>query len=640
MKLRGKIVALYLVFVLFIIIVIGLVTYNSQLNAVDELTETNLQELASAYSHDIETQFGSFQKIISVIGNDERLYGDYSDKLKAATITTYAEAFGFVSGNILDTHGVSLSDGTDFSDREYVQKALNGEINVSDMTVSKLTGNYGCSIAGPLYNAQKQICGVIYFRMEIGQLQEITSNVHVSENSYAFILNKNLTVICHDDVDLINNMTAADIEGFDKELANVATVGSGVCEYDYNGVETEAAYSTIGNTDGWILVAAAPARDFRGAVRSLLVKFTVIEVIAIILTLISGIGLANYIAKPVNRMKDVLIHLSEGDFSSEISAVKGKDEIAQLTNATVSLKESLTGVFGDSTAILERMAHYDLTADDMKEYPGEFNTMSVSVNQIKTMMYDMIKNVQEAVANVGVGANEIADASNALSEGTVSQASSIQQVVSNIEGVALQTEKNSENGTLVNEKLQHLDELIKTSNVDMAELRSVVLEIEEMSGDIQKIVSDIDSISFQTNILALNASVEAARAGDNGKGFAVVADEVGNLANKSSESSKKTAELIDKCIASIAKAKKCADHTFDSLHEIVENSGEIASAFEEITTATEEQAVNTKNIKLEVTKISDVVQTNTATAQQTAASTQVLSGEAENLGLLVQKFRV
>ncbi len=639
MKLRGKIILLLDIVVFVIISFIGFFAYTIQQKSINTIIEDNLTDAARTNAHDVQSQFILYKKIVGVVGQQ---LSNFDEVQRSGAVGQMAESFGFTSGNVLDVHGVSLSDGNDYSDREYVQRALMGEIVISDVSLSKLTGKNGISVAGPLYDKETGLVnGVVYFRMDIDSLLEVVSAVSLSENSNAYIVNgRTGYVIVHEDQELINNLNVVDIGDFSSELSDIANNPNGFVEYEFNDEMCEGGYAIIGGTDGWILVVSAPVTDFTGELENLKRMLLVMELIAIIVTGIFSIILAQFITGPVINIKNSLVKLAEGDFSAEIKHRKGKDEIAQLVQASESLQESIVGVVSEANEILGKMSQYDLTSADMKVYPGEFNSMSESVNGIKLILNQMIKNVQEAVANVGTGAGEIADATNALSEGTLAQASSIQQAVVDIEQVAAQTEKNSENGAVVNEKLQHLDQLIKESNVQMQELRAAVLEVEEMSEDIQKIVNDIDSISFQTNILALNASVEAARAGENGKGFAVVADEVGNLANKSGDSSKKTADLIEKCITSIAKAKKCADKTFDSLNEIVSNSEEISTAFVEITVANEEQAENTKSIKGEITKISDVVQTNTATAQQTAASTQVLSGEADNLNALIRNFKV
>ena len=168
----------------------------------------------------------------------------------------------------------------------------------------------------------------------------------------------------------------------------------------------------------------------------------------------------------------------------------------------------------------------------------------------------------------------------------------------------------------------------------------MVSQVENMSSDIQNIIGTIESIAFQINILALNASVEAARVGERGRGFAVVAGEVGNLAAKTTESSKQTAELITDCLNKIKSAMTCADSTSKCLKDIVENSEQISKAFNSISADTKEQADKSSRIKLEISNISDVVQTNSATAEETAAATQELSEQAKNLSKLISRFRV
>ena len=174
----------------------------------------------------------------------------------------------------------------------------------------------------------------------------------------------------------------------------------------------------------------------------------------------------------------------------------------------------------------------------------------------------------------------------------------------------------------------------------MEQLCDVVSQVENMSSDIKDISGTIESIAFQINILALNASVEAARVGESGQGFAVVAGEVGNLAAKTTDSSKQIAELITNCLEKIESAMTCADSTAKCLKDIVENSEQISKAFTDITADTKEQADKSSRIKMEISNISDVVQVNSATAEETAAATMNLSEQAQNLSKLISKFRV
>ncbi|MCI5500795.1 MAG: methyl-accepting chemotaxis protein, partial [Lachnospiraceae bacterium] len=216
----------------------------------------------------------------------------------------------------------------------------------------------------------------------------------------------------------------------------------------------------------------------------------------------------------------------------------------------------------------------------------------------------------------------------------------ISQLVSSVEEVTERIVSDSENEENVQKRLQELDSLIVTGNNRMYDLDAVVAEVANMSSDIQNIIGTIESIAFQINILALNASVEAAHAGESGRGFAVVADEISDLASKTSESSKQTADLINNCIKQIEAAMTCADATSECLKDIVYNSVQISEAFKTISNDTKIQADKSVHIKSEISNISDVVQTNTATAEETAAATQELSEQAKSLSSLIAKFHV
>lgn len=418
--------------------------------------------------------------------------------------------------------------------------------------------------------------------------------------------------------------------------------GSGFGRFTQGGAEMVYAYSAPEALDGQCVVIVSPQKDFSEGASGMLQKLLIVDVVVILAAIFVASKLAMRISGPVNAVKDALIRISQGDFSVEeiYARSSNKDELSVLEQTTDSLVHTLSDIMGEANAILGGITQYDLTMEDMKQYPGDFNKLSESVNAIKNILRGLILEVQEMSSGVATGSKELSAAAGALSDGTASQAASIQKMVADVEEVAQRIGHTSERGTLVNHKLKNLDTQIRNSNEQMMELLSVVKEIEEMSEDIRKIVKTIDGIAFQTNILALNASVEAARAGETGRGFAVVADEVGNLAARSGEESKKTAELVQKCIDAISNAKACADSTFESLNSIVQDSAEISQAFNAISEDSTEQAGKSGNIQKEIEKISDVVQMNTATAAETAASTETLSRQAGNLGRMIRQFKV
>lgn len=641
MNLKNKIMITFGGTVLAAIAVVGSFSTIACNNIAMKNVNNSLATEAILASGEISSEISNAIRMVEATATDPIISQESSTATRISRLEELVDIYGFTSGNILDTNGVSLIDGTDFSDRKYVQDALNGTSNISDIILSKYTNTYGFSVATPIRNASNQVEGVIYYRMDIDFIDNILEKLKVSKNSTAYIVDDTSTIIVHEDESMVNNVSFAnaggDLAGFAKEMEEN--------QYGYSSFTSEeikyvCGYSEIENTNGWRLILNAPESDYTDYINESVLDLLGVDAIILLFALVVAYYFAHTIGKTANRVEGMLEKISKGDFSTKISKSKSKDELGKLQNSAYELQETLSAVIQETNTVLGTMASYDLSVNDMKGYPGVFDELSNSVNEIKAILCKIISEVQESANAVGTGSGELALAADALSQGTVAQAASIDKVVLEIQEITEKIVTSSENEDLVEKRLRDLEHLIGDGNKEMTELLQVVKEVADMSSDIQKIVGTIDSIAFQTNILALNASVEAARAGDNGKGFAVVADEVGSLAAKTSEASKQTSELIGRCIDRINNAMHCADVTFDCLGNIVNNSAEISKAFEDIAIKTKEQAEKSSYIRQEMTVISDVVQNNTATAEESAAATQELSALASGLTFLMQKFKI
>ena len=616
MKLRTKIQLIFGGTAILLMSLMGSVAYSLSYQTQMQMVQTDVNRASALASENLSNQLQNYMNVTSISGTDS-IIRDSSASIsdKEACIDRYVQTYGFTSGNLLDPNAVSLFDGTDFSDRDYVQRALTGEVCVSDITLSRYTGTYGVSIAAPVQSASGDITGVIYFRIDNDFMTSIVENLKISRNSSACIVDANNQIIAHENPELI--------------MTEAAASNDGIC-----------ASVPVNNTNGWTLVITAPESDFTGAMTTMIRQFVIWDIIAVIAALIIAMLFANSMSKSVLTVKNAMLSISQGDLSCSLTKTKRKDELGVLQNTAASLVEMLQHIIGEANQILGSIAHFDLTTGEMNSYPGAFNSLADSVNAIRQMLTRMIIDIQSSSANVKSGSSQLAEATQLLSEGTVSQTSSIEKLVMDMNNVVDSINQNSENGNLINERLNTLDTKIQDSSQQMEHLLRIVDQIEEMSSDIQKIVGTIDSIAFQTNILALNASVEAARAGENGRGFAVVAEEVSSLASRSSDASKKTGELIEKCITGIAQAKESADVTASALESIVTDSAEIARSFDSISEATQEEARKANSIRMEINNISDVVQSNSSTAQETAASTEALSQQAQTLEAMTSRFRV
>lgn len=637
MKLSTKISIVFSLTIIILVYIIGteacLYSYSSTIS----LVEKNSRSSAKTTARDIEALLQNYKNIAKASGSDITLIGNVPNEVRVKKVEQLAKQYGFTSGNLLDKKGVSIKDGTDFSDRDYVKAALNGKTNISDVTLSKYTNTYGISIAAPLISSGR-IIGVVYYRADVDFMNDIVKHISVGQGSYAYILDENNNVIAHKNEKYIMNDKYKEM--IPKDIKNCISSQNGSMTCSYGGDKYICGYSKIDKTANWRVVIASPESAYNSDILRFVKKLVISDIIALIAAIIVALIIARVISRPIVRVKNLLSALAQGDLSVQLNDTKNKDELGILQNSAVSLNRMLSDMLTQSGDVLSKMAAYDLTSEDMREYPGKFNELAASINSIKAILSNMILNIQNSSVNVDGGSKQLAEAASMLSEGTMAQASSLQKLVTDVENVAQNINANSDKTIFVNESLGNLDSEIKDGNQKMQELSNVVRTVEEMSEDIKKIVNTIDGIAFQTNILALNASVEAARAGESGRGFAVVAQEIGTLATKSSDASKKTAELIEKCIKGIESAKEYADITSDSLAKIVSDSNNIANAFDEMSKANEIQAKNANDIRNEIENISQVVQSNTATAQQTAASTEVLSEQAAALKDMTGRFKV
>ncbi|WP_050741276.1 methyl-accepting chemotaxis protein [Acetobacterium bakii] len=329
--------------------------------------------------------------------------------------------------------------------------------------------------------------------------------------------------------------------------------------------------------------------------------------------------------------KGNLSFIMEGDFKGHHGQIK------ENMNRTFNF---LKNYVADITTLLKLIGEGDLTKEIDTYYHGDYNAAKLVLNSITTNLSEVMKDINGAAEQVNAGAIQISDGGQALAQGTTEQASSIQELTASIEEVAAETKRNAKNANEANERALEVRTNAEVGNSQMSKMVSAMVEINEASQNISKIIKVIDDIAFQTNILALNAAVEAARAGQHGKGFAVVAEEVRNLAARSAEAAKETTGLIEGSIEKAAIGTRIADETAESLVEILNEIEKVTGLVGHIARASNDQASEIAQITKGIEQVSIVVQTNAATAEESAASGEELSSQAEMLKQMISAFKL
>lgn len=354
-----------------------------------------------------------------------------------------------------------------------------------------------------------------------------------------------------------------------------------------------------------------------------------------------GLYISNGIRKPVEEIRSAAENLAAGNLAVSIH-YQSKDELGDLSNSIRSLIKTFLGIIKDMSEGLSALSIGDFTIESKEKglYVGDFKQLESSMYQIIDKLSKTLEQINQASEQVSSGSELVASGAQELSQGAVEQAGSVEELAGALNDITSQIKNNAQSAQKGSRLAEAAGIKIEECNSQMRELIEAMEEINDKSSQISRINKVIKDIAFQTNILALNAAVEAAHAGAAGKGFAVVANEVRNLATKSAEASKNTTALIQGSIESVENGTKLADKTARTLIEIVENAKQLSEVVDDISHASGKQSDSITLIAREIEQITSVVQTNSATAEEEAAASEELSGQALMLRDLISQFKL
>ena len=359
--------------------------------------------------------------------------------------------------------------------------------------------------------------------------------------------------------------------------------------------------------------------------------------VSLVLTVLLTISISRNLTRPIFELEAAVKGMAKGDLHG-IVTYQSKDELGELAENLRFVLATLSDYVKHISGKLKMLADGNFNTEMDMEYLGDFASIRVSGNQIIEALNNTLGQINQSAEQVSSGSEQVSSGAQALSQGATEQASSVEELAATINELSGQVTNTASNARDVNNLIDSTRDAIDGCNQQMGDMMHAMEKINTSSSEIGKIIKTIEDIAFQTNILALNAAVEAARAGAAGKGFAVVADEVRNLASKSAEAAKNTTTLIEGSLKAVEEGNEFSGATQQSLLQVVEHAEQIASSMAQITQATDDQAEAIKQITLGIDQISAVVQTNSATSEQSAAASQELSSQANVLKGLVGQF--
>lgn len=458
-------------------------------------------------------------------------------------------------------------------------------------------------------------------------LGNIVNTMHTSDTTEFYLLTNDGRLLAS----MNGSLSAEQVAGY-MNITGVETVSE-------NGRNHIVTASPILGTD-WTAVVACDAKEFLG---NAFIAVLVMIITTTISFVVGALVISKFVKRiivPLNAINGKILDMEQGKLSGDAIEVHTGDELETLADAVNSMTAYTNTIIKDIEAVSAKLAAEDLTAEPAADYIGDYAPIKSALYGIINSTSDVIRQIGASSKLVSDGSSKMSDNSTTLSQAATEQAATVEELNSSIVEISSNISANADSAGKAKVLADDCMKIVNEGNVKMTDMLHAMEEINETSSQIANIIKTIEDISFQTNILSLNASIEAARAGEAGKGFAVVAGEVGQLAGKTAEAAKNTTALIKTSLTAVENGTVMANETAKMLSKIVSETDDTAKVIDKIAAASQEQADSVKQILVGMDQISTSVQMTSGSSAECAASAEELSGQAKVLLDLVQRFKI
>ncbi len=562
--------------------------------------------------------------------------------IQCPTLISEAKRLGYIKFGVMDTEGNAVfTDGetVNVADQEYFKNALQGDTNIVEPYLSN--GEMIIQTAAPIKDPEGQIIGVLSGVVDGNALSKIIENIKVGETGYAYILNKESTIIGHPDISLVkekyNIFEDAEVNPEVKKLAEIAEMAikgeTGAGEYYFRGKDKYGSYAPVKGTD-WSVMLTQEKDELFSGITTLKRNSIITTVFFILCGFVFSLFLSRNIKQPLEKIEQYTEQLAQGDLSKELT-LNRNDEFGSTVSA---LNVSINNI----KSLIKEIQDIALSSEEASD------TILSSVQEVAAASEEISATIQQIASGAGEQAQEAGEVVKMVHILEEKLQNMVKIFTETLENTQVMKQKNEIGVKTVTEVKEKFAKNIEAS----IEVGKSIEAISEKSESISNIIETITSIADQTNLLALNAAIEAARAGDAGRGFAVVADEIRKLAEESAIAAKNIRAIIEDILAVISKAQHTIADAGKLMGDVNYSVEETVNVFNAIKASADEtiskiEALNTdilhleeaeKNVLKAAENISAITQESAAGSQEVSASTEEQTSSIEEVATSIQEL--
>ena len=654
MSLNGRILRNTTLNILILVAVCCVIMALSMQSLANSILLDSLQPMARQSAKTVEANIRMLAERMMMLAGDSRMNivdiggnvteSGHDGKTAAdgweAVLTEAAEIYEFYTIALYDLNGrlVQGIDGAPESLDDGFFAMLKETDNLTTYNSTIFQDNLGITMGMPVKeNGETAFYLVGVYKYDM--LNDVLSSINIGKNGMAYMVNREGIVTGHPDQSKVQaKSTLLQLSGGNEEAIKSVTTGeTGSTEFDIDGQQMLVAFSPIHGTQ-WALVIQVPKSDYNNLINGAMIVAGICTLVVLFISILVILRMARSISKPVKNVTNRMVGLSDGDLHTEVAHIRSGDELEIMTRTLADTVESVNRYISDIHQVLSGVADGNLQIEPQVQYKGDFTLIRNSLGTILASMNKTISGFRAAAVRLAQMSEELSGQSGQLHQASLEQNQATEVLVDEVTHVKEQLAGVIKSSDQTHTMTGEITRKVQEANTQMDALSNAMSNISSNAQEITSIAKAIDNIAFQTNILALNASVEAARAGSAGRGFAIVAEEVKELAGKSAQAAQSAVDIVTNTKAVIQEGVELNASTAESLQAIYGVSTEISEISDQLVAAVQGQENALISMEERIATISSIADRNLQNAVGTSQSSELLAKEAEELQVQVKKF--